>query len=79
MWKFQWSFKQGSLVIQFVHGRTSYDTAVMLFRRGGEGLRAKQFMMFSVLVCVKHKRDKKNFLHIDLTYYQGNKTCIHNQ
>ena len=41
MWKFQWSFKQGSLVIQFVHGRTSYDTAVMLFRRGGEGVKSK--------------------------------------
>ena len=37
MWKFQWSFKQGPLVIQFVHGRTSYDTAVMLFRGGGGG------------------------------------------
>ena len=40
MWKFQWSFKQGPLVIQFVHGRTSYDTAVMLFREG-EGVKGK--------------------------------------
>ena len=37
-------------------------------------LRAKQFRTFSV--CVKHKKTY-NFQHIDLTYYQGNKTCIY--
>ena len=43
---------------------------------GGGGLRAKQFITFSV--SVKHKKDKKLFLHIDLTYFcQGNKTHIH--
>ena len=31
---------------------------------GGEGLRAKQFMTFAV--SVKHKKDEKLFLHIDL-------------
>ena len=40
------------------------------------GLRAKQFMTFSV--SVKHKKDKNLFLHIDLTTYsyKGNKTRI---
>ena len=33
----------------------------------GEGVRAKQFTTISVKV--KHKKDKKLFLHIDLTYY----------
>ena len=33
-------------------------------------------MMFSV--SVKHKKDKKIFLHIDLTYsYEGSKTYMH--
>ena len=34
---------------------------------GGRRLRAKQFMTFSV-TSVKHKKDKKLFLHADLTY-----------
>ena len=39
----------------------------MTFRGGwGRGLRAKQFMTFSV--SVKQKKDKKLFLDIDLTY-----------
>ena len=48
-----------------------------IWRLGGRrGLRAKQFMTFSV--SVKHKKDNKLFLHIELTYsYQGNKTHIH--
>ena len=33
---------------------------------GGRGLRAKQFIVFPV--SVKHKKDKKIFLHKDLTY-----------
>ena len=38
----------------------------MTLSGGGSGLRAKQFMTFSI--SVKHKKDKKLFLHIDLTY-----------
>ena len=34
---------------------------------GGRRLRAKQFMTFSVTI-VNHKKDKKLFLHTDLTY-----------
>ena len=43
----------------------------MMFR--GRGLGAKQFMAFSLSI----KKTKNGFLHIDLTYYQGNKMCIH--
>ena len=39
----------------------------MTFERGRR-LRAKQFMTFSV-TSVKHKKDKKLFLHVDLTHY----------
>ena len=49
MWKFQWSIKQGPLVIQFVHGRTSYDTAVMLFRGGGGQAGGKGKAVFAAL------------------------------
>ena len=55
---------RGPLVIQFVHGRT--QTSYMILK--GEEVRAKQFMT---------QKRQKEFLHIDLTYYQGNKTCIH--
>ena len=68
---FNASITKGPLVIRFVHGRTSYDV------QGGRELRAKQFMTFSV--SVKHKKDKKLFLHIDLLpySYQDNKTRMH--
>ena len=43
----------------------------MVFK--GEGVRSKAVHD----VLSKHKKDQKHFLHIDLTYYQGNKMCIH--
>ena len=42
----------------------------------GEGVRAKQFTTISVKV--KHKKDKKLFLHrLNLLFHQGNKMHIH--
>ena len=67
MWKLQGSTKQVA-----TRNLICLRKIFMIFR--GESLREKQFMTFSV--CIKHKKDKKN-VHLDLTYYQGNKTCIH--
>ena len=42
----------------------------------GEWVKSKA--VHDILVSVEHKKDKKIFLHIDLTYlYQGNKMSIH--
>ena len=47
----------------------------MMFTKTGKGLGAKYRSSWHSLS--KHKKDKKNFLHIALTYFQGNKTCRH--
>ena len=67
MWKFQGSVKQGAIHNLICSWK---NFICCLWGRGFNGKAVHE------MFCLREK-DKKIFLHIDLTYYQGNKTCIH--